>query len=382
VAIIDRIKFDGPPGILVWKWPSDQLTLGTQLIVHESQEAVFFKGGKALDVFGPGTHTLSTGNLPLLRKLINLPFGGKTPFAAEVWFVNRTVALEQTWGTPSPIMLRDPTYGVTIPIRGYGQFGVQVKDSQTFLVHIVGASEGALAADVATKMLDAPIATCVQQGLGDYMVKEKISALELPAHTLAITSHVMELLLTNYETMGLDLVNFTMESINFDKNDESVKKLREMLDEAARLNVVGDAFRQNQDFYRAERQFDVMDKAAGSDGVAGSLMGATMGVGMGFGVAGPAGAVAQDAMQPQKETPIACPKCGAQNKVGAKFCGECGDKLETGMKRCPNCNTENVATAKFCNGCGESFAGQKCSECGADIPAGGKFCMECGHKNG
>ena len=93
MALIDRIKTppEWTPDVLVWKWPSDQLTLGAQLIVNESQEAIFFKGGKALDLFGPGTHTLSSGNIPLLQKLINLPFGGQTPFSAEVYFVNKCI---------------------------------------------------------------------------------------------------------------------------------------------------------------------------------------------------------------------------------------------------------------------------------------------------
>src|SRR5437867_1905850 len=106
MALIDRIKFDGPADVLVWKWaradadrPTEDLTLGAQLIVNEGQEAIFYKGGQALDLFGAGTHTLSTGNLPLLRKIINLPFGGQTPFAAEVYFINKSVSLAKDWGT-------------------------------------------------------------------------------------------------------------------------------------------------------------------------------------------------------------------------------------------------------------------------------------------
>jgi membrane protease subunit (stomatin/prohibitin family) len=100
MALIDRIKFDAPDdNILVWKFPSDELTLGTQLIVNQSQEALFLKGGQVCDLFGPGTYTLSTANLPLLRALVDLPFGGQTPFAAEVWFVNKTVKRDLRWGT-------------------------------------------------------------------------------------------------------------------------------------------------------------------------------------------------------------------------------------------------------------------------------------------
>jgi membrane protease subunit (stomatin/prohibitin family) len=107
MAVLDRIKFDGPPDVLVWKWPSESLSLGAQLIVNESQEALFYKSGQALDLFGPGTHTLSSGNLPFLQKIVNLPFGGKTPFATEVYFVSKSVALAQDWGTKIPFMILD-----------------------------------------------------------------------------------------------------------------------------------------------------------------------------------------------------------------------------------------------------------------------------------
>ena len=93
MEIINRIKFDGPGNggqWLIHKCPSDQFVLGSQLIVNQGQEALFFKGGEALDLFSPGTHTLSTGNLPLLHKLVSLPFGGKTPFTAEIYYINKT----------------------------------------------------------------------------------------------------------------------------------------------------------------------------------------------------------------------------------------------------------------------------------------------------
>ena len=127
MALIDCIKFDCPvDDILVWKYPSENLTLGTQLIVNQSQEAIFVKGGKALDVFGPGTHTLSTGNLPFLQKLINLPFGGKTPFTAEVWFVNKTIKRGLKWGTKGPVQVLDPIYMYPVNLRAFGEWGLRV----------------------------------------------------------------------------------------------------------------------------------------------------------------------------------------------------------------------------------------------------------------
>ncbi len=139
MAILDRLKFDASDNdILVWKHPSESLRLGSQLIVNESQDAVFFRGGQALDVFGPGAHTLSSGNIPLIARLINLPFGGKTPFTAEVWFVNRTVRMGLKWGTRTPIPVLDPSFGYPISLRSFGEWGLKVVDARMFLTQLVG----------------------------------------------------------------------------------------------------------------------------------------------------------------------------------------------------------------------------------------------------
>ena len=138
MSIIDRVKFDGPASVLVWRHPPDDLTWGTQVIVNQAQEAVFFSGGQALDVLGPGTHTLKTANIPLLRGLIKAPFGGQTPFAAEVYYVNKAVNLDVKWGTANPIPVLDPKFNVFLPVRAFGQFGVQVADTRSFVVQLSG----------------------------------------------------------------------------------------------------------------------------------------------------------------------------------------------------------------------------------------------------
>jgi len=138
MALIDRVKYDGPANVLVWRYPPDDLSFGTQVIVNQSQEAVLFKGGQALDVLGPGTHTLETANIPLLRGFIKMPFGGQTPFAAEIYYVNKTTNLDVKWGTNNPIPILDPKFNVFLPVRAFGQFGVQVADSKLFVVQIAG----------------------------------------------------------------------------------------------------------------------------------------------------------------------------------------------------------------------------------------------------
>src|ERR1017187_5437661 len=134
MAFIDRLKYEAlTDEELVWKHEADNLVLGTQVIVNEGQEVVFVKGGRALDVLGPGTHTLSTSNLPILQRLINLPFGGQTPFTAEGWYANRHEKLNMKGGTTEPFPVIDPQYQVIVPVQAWGQFGVRVKDSRALL---------------------------------------------------------------------------------------------------------------------------------------------------------------------------------------------------------------------------------------------------------
>ena len=138
MAIVEVVKYEGGSSVFAWKYPIDDLGTWTQLIVNESQEALLFKGGKALDLFGSGRHTLDTMNIPILNKIINLPFGGKSPFKAEVWYVNKLHKLDIKWGTSSPIQIEDPKYKIFIPLRAFGRFGIKIDDSRKFLVKLVG----------------------------------------------------------------------------------------------------------------------------------------------------------------------------------------------------------------------------------------------------
>lgn len=138
MAIIDVVKYDSNDEIFAWKFPSENLRLGSQLVVKTSQYAFFVKGGKVLDEFKEGTYTLKTGNIPLLHKIINIPFGGESPFQAEVWFINLISKLDNKWGTPTPIQLEDPKYNIVVPVRAFGQFGMSISDPKKFLQTLVG----------------------------------------------------------------------------------------------------------------------------------------------------------------------------------------------------------------------------------------------------
>ena len=138
MAIIDVVKYDGNDKEFVWKFPSDNLRLGSQLVVKQAQIAFFVKGGKVLDPFESGTYTLHSSNIPILHRLINVPFGGESPFQAEVWFVNLITKLDNKWGTATPLQLEDPMYGIVVPVRAFGQFGLKISEPRLFLETLVG----------------------------------------------------------------------------------------------------------------------------------------------------------------------------------------------------------------------------------------------------
>lgn len=280
-GVIDRIKYDGPADELIWKFPYDNLTIGAQLVVNQSQEAIFYKGGKALDSFGPGTHTLSAANIPLLQKLINLPFGGKTPFTAEVWFINKTVKRDLKWGTKTPMNLRDPLYGFIIPVRAYGEFGVQISDARNYMTQIVGTLH---TADTQTiqKHFTSLIITKVTDTISKHIVQQKISVVDIPAHVDELSKICKDRISEEFDKYGILITNFYAESINYPEDHPQVEQINQAQANKLQRDIEGFT-------YQEQRSFDVMDSAAQNEGSAGNLMGAGIGMGMGLGIGGAMG---------------------------------------------------------------------------------------------
>ena len=212
MAIIDVIKFNGIVNRdwLVYRYPGDSFVFGTQLIVGEGQVAVFVKGGKALDYFSPGTYTLSTQNIPILKTLINIPFGGRTPFTAEVFFINNTAKLDILWGTTDPISLIDPKYAVRLRVRAFGQFAIKISDYRVFLTELIGAlgDSQIVKYDLVIKYFKGVIVTKVKTIIADIIINQKISVLEITPRLEEISSVSKEKLAFEFERFGINIVNF------------------------------------------------------------------------------------------------------------------------------------------------------------------------------
>lgn len=375
MAILDRIKYDGPSNgnqWLIYKCPSDEFVLGSQLIVNQGQEALFFKGGEALDLFGAGTHTLSTGNLPLLKKIVNLPFGGKTPFAAEVYYINKTANLDMKWGTSTPIPLEDPKYGLILNVGARGQYGITIIDSRLFVSRIIGAIPNGTTTNpiVILRYFNGLINSKIKSVTASYMIQKQISFLEISQYLSELSLAFQNNLNEEFERFGIELTNFFCESIA-PKPDE-YEKLRQYKEELAL----------GQGFYQQRRSFDILEKLAENPS-SGSVANAGVGLGMGLGAVGQFGNVFSGISQNLNVTPtsdmITCPKCGATNKAAMKFCGSCGSKLATTII-CLHCGKEISDGMKYCGECGQPLGVLKCPSCGFENKPGMKFCGNCGGK--
>ncbi|WP_323610525.1 SPFH domain-containing protein [Erysipelothrix enhydrae] len=369
MALIDIVKYEGNQDVFAWKYPGDELTTFTQLIVNESQAAVLYKEGVAYDVFEAGRHTLDTANIPLLNKIVNLPFGKKSPFKAEVWFVNKAHTLDIKWGTTSPIQIQDPKYGIYVPLSAFGQFGITVHDPKAFLIKLVGTLKS-FGRDEIINYFRGFYNTHVKDAISTYLVEKRITVLELSAYLKELSESVKEQMQPTFSEYGINLLNFYIVDISVPDTDGAVMRLKEALSKRAEMDIVGYDYKQ-------ERSFDTLVGAAKNEGSMGSVMGAGMGLGLGAGF----GKTMSETMGTLSlDADLSCPHCGAKVMESDKFCGTCSEVLKHEVKKCPGCHVElNDATQKFCHECGTQLQ-KKCPSCDAQLTSDAKFCGSCGKK--
>jgi membrane protease subunit (stomatin/prohibitin family) len=353
--------------VLVFRSEIKDFTTKSQLIVHQTQEALFVKEGEALDLFGAGRHSLSTDNVPLLKKLIQKIFKNeKTPFSCDVYFFNMVNVLDLLWGTDSPIMCEDGKYHIIVGVRANGQMGVKIEDSRKFFAKIVGQMP---VFDVATlkKTIKGMLMSNVKDEIAKVMVTEKISFLDVATKMREISKIVSERLNKDCLEFGISVVNFLVGDISVfpddyallkAKKEELAGKYQELDYEAEREVRIAEAkakARSVQGYsYQEERKYDVLEGAAKNEGSSSStVMGAGIGLGMGLGI----GEAVKDASGNMSKETVKedktkkCAKCSASAPMNAKFCLECGEKFPS-QRFCLNCGSKLVEGAKFCPECG------------------------------
>lgn len=275
MAIVDVVKWEVNSSELVHKFRSDGLRLGSQLVVYPSQTAFFVKGGKVLDEFVCGTYTIKSENIPLLGSVINLPFGGETPFKAEVWFVNQTELLDCKWGTQSPMQIEDPMYEVIVPVRAFGQYGFKIVEPRVFLERLVG-NMPSFSTHKVIEYFRGVILSKLTALVYEKLKADDVSVLNINAKIEDLSDYARGKVSEVFSQYGMELQLFNIISISVQENDPSFQRLKEAKDAAAKIKIIG------RDDYRLTRSFDVLEKAAENEnGVAGAAVGIGAGVGMG-----------------------------------------------------------------------------------------------------
>jgi len=347
---------------------SGEFRIGSQVVVRESQDAVFFRDGIAMGSFGFCSDTTTTENIPLLTGVVSTLFEGKdSPFRATVFYVNKKTFTDMKWGTKEPIIFRDKELSM-VRLRAFGSFSMKVDQSQLFINKIVG-TEGRFSADEIEGFLKGMIISRLADLLGETL--EPI--FDLAQYYDEIGTLAKSRLGDDFGKYGIQLVDFYVQAIT------PPEEVQARIDERSAMGALGD-MNQYMRFKTATAMGDAAKNESGG-GAAGAGVGMGAGLGMGMTMANMMGQTmaggGQNSGGSGAAALVTCPSCG-KNVVPGKFCPECGKPL--GLT-CSGCGNIVPPDSKFCPECGAKIGGgKKCSKCGADVPADSKFCPDCGEK--
>lgn len=426
------IKYEGDNETLVWKHPIEDFNFGSQLIVHESQEAIFFRDGQALDLFGAGRYTLQTQQLPLLEKIYKLPTDTEGTFHSEVYFVNLATQMGVKWGTDSKVRLFDPASGLHIEIGASGEFNIRVTDSRKLLLKVVGTTGGLgqeqlLGIGNGKGFFRSMVMTQVKSYLAQTIKENTIDILEIDEHLMALSGALRERINAALDEYGLTMPEFYVSRIVTPDDDPNFRRMKEQYAEqyllvrqegirkaeaeaaadrkaveaqtAARMKIIGaqgeaealkiqkqaeaEAYRMQAEAEAAEMRMkgytyqqetsrqvglEAMKNGLGGGANAAGALGDLAGLGVSLGAMGSVIGMTKDALNPMTQDAA---QMGAA--VGAAVAGGWD---------CPACGHKNITT-NFCPDCGgkkpEAKTGWDCAQCGTkNIQS--KFCPNCGAK--
>jgi len=350
---------------------SGEIKFGAQLLVRENQAAVFFRDGKGYDVLGPGRHTLSTMNLPILTKAMSFPFGFKSPFRIEILFVNLKVFTHLKWGTKEPVAFKDAELGV-VRLRGFGNYTMRIVQPLLFINTLVG-TQGIFTTEEITDYLRDVIVSRVNDILGENLR----SIFDLPRHYNELGVALKGIVVQDFAKYGLELVDLFVNRIT------PPDDVQRMIDERSGMGAVGDL----DSFvkYKAAKAMGDAAQAeggAGTGGAAASGLGLGVGAGLGMMIPGILRKTMEEGGGPKAgEKKMECPKCYAQIPLDARFCPACGNQILK-VNQCLKCGEDLPPAANFCHRCGAKVEKVEpiCAKCGTKNMPGSIFCNQCGEK--
>lgn len=349
---------------------SGELKFGAQLIVRESQAAVLFYKGKAVEAFGPGRHTLKTGNIPILTKILSIPWAMNSPLRAEVYMANLKVFPNLKWGTRDPVAFKDSELGL-IRLRAHGIFNIRIIQPILFINSLVGTM-----GMFTTKDISNYLKRVIISRFNDHLGENLDSILNLPGRYDELSSGLQKRLQKDFARFGLGLNQIYITSIT------PPPEVQKAIDDKSRMGVFDDL-----DKLVKMKAAMAMEKASESTGEAGA------GMGMGLGFMMPA--MFSESFKPSKEKPqattaptlqnVECPDCGNGIPRESKFCPLCGHQ-QVVFSQCANCSKNLPPNARFCPKCGhpadEKPAPIFCPKCSTENMPGASFCNQCGEKLG
>ena len=383
MSIFDKVKeaalnqfieviewLDNTGDTMVYRFPvaGQEIKNGAQLIVRESQAAVFVFEGQVADVFTPGKYEIDGGNTPILSKLGAWKFGFNSPFKSEVYFVNTKQFTDMKWGTSNPIMLRDADFGI-VQLRAFGAYSMRVASPGDFIKEIAGTN-----AHFSTDDIEGQLKRAIVTEFSDAIGELKIPALDLASQYKEIGDKIRGMINVDFGSYGLEVTKFYVENVSVPQ------EVQDAINKRAAMGAIG-----NVDQYMKFQAADALRDAAQNEG-GGAGLGAGLGAGFAVGnqMVNPfapqgGGAGGQQTSAPVAAT-VACPTCSKANAAGVKFCSECGGKMEIAQVPCVKCGANLREGAKFCSECGSSQEKARCGSCQFELAAGAKFCPECGTK--